>query len=298
MSLADSRTLQGLQRSRLRPAARSQSIGPHALFRAADQCLGGAPQRPQTLGTTQALMEQLRDFSDDRLVLGCIFCGGQDETREHVPSRAFLDVPYPENLPVVGACRQCNGGFASDEEYLACLIEVVVAGSTDPQAMRRPKIARTLAHADALRTRLEAARETSEAGTLFHPEVERVQRVLTKLAAGHAAYELARSHLDSPIRVWWRPIDLLEPADRDAFEAPDVTPLYGEVGTRGMHRMMVLQFSLMSDSGERLEEQVLVSDWVEVQPGRYRYHASDDGESVSVRMVIGDYLAVEVEWES
>jgi hypothetical protein len=43
-------------------------------------------------------MEQLKSYADNRLVNGCVYCGGPEETRDHVPSRVFLDPPYPENL--------------------------------------------------------------------------------------------------------------------------------------------------------------------------------------------------------
>ena len=37
---------------------------------------------------------------DSRIVGICIYCGGIAKTRDHVPSKAFLDKPYPENIPV------------------------------------------------------------------------------------------------------------------------------------------------------------------------------------------------------
>lgn len=70
-------------------------------------------------------------FVDERLKGSCVYCGGPPETVDHVPSRVFLDDPLPENLPVVEACRECNGGFSLDEEYLACLLECVMTGTTD-----------------------------------------------------------------------------------------------------------------------------------------------------------------------
>jgi hypothetical protein len=103
-------------------------------------------------------MDQLRSYADDRLVNECIYCGGSGETRDHVPSRVFLDPPFPENLPVVGACGLCNGGFSRDEEYFACLIESAVAGSTDPDHIRRPEVASILRRTPALRARIEAAK--------------------------------------------------------------------------------------------------------------------------------------------
>jgi hypothetical protein len=89
-------------------------------------------------------MEQLRNFGDQRNQEWCVYCGGGGETRDHVPSRIFLDEPYPENLPIVAACRRCNAGFSLDEEYLACLLECVLAGTTEPERTSRTKIRRIL----------------------------------------------------------------------------------------------------------------------------------------------------------
>lgn len=50
-------------------------------------------------------MHQLRNYGDERQLSACVFCRRETETRDHVPSRVLLDEPYPENLPVVPACR-------------------------------------------------------------------------------------------------------------------------------------------------------------------------------------------------
>src|SRR5450759_3414803 len=100
---------------------------------------------------------QLMNFGDERQVAQCAYCGADTPTRDHVPSRVFLDEPYPDQLPVVPACQNCNEGFSIDEEYLACLIECVVAGSTYPGDIRRAKIRRTLQARPALAGRLARA---------------------------------------------------------------------------------------------------------------------------------------------
>lgn len=33
---------------------------------------------------------------DSRLVGGCVFCGGEPGTRDHVPSKVLLDDPLPK----------------------------------------------------------------------------------------------------------------------------------------------------------------------------------------------------------
>ena len=42
-------------------------------------------------------MDQLKTYADDRLINGCIYCGGPAETRDHVPSRILLESLYSEN---------------------------------------------------------------------------------------------------------------------------------------------------------------------------------------------------------
>ena len=103
-------------------------------------------------------MEQLPSYGDQRTLAFCAFCGGETGTRDHCPSRVFLDAPYPDNLPVVPACSACNGSFSEDEEYLACLISCVLAGSTDPDAVPREKIKKILDRKSALRARIEQSR--------------------------------------------------------------------------------------------------------------------------------------------
>ncbi|WP_349921866.1 hypothetical protein [Aeromonas veronii] len=242
-------------------------------------------------------MEQLQNLADTRLLLGCIYCGGDKGTREHVPSKVFLDTPYPENLSIIGACRECNNGFSKDEEYVACLIEAVVAGSAEPSAIRRSNIANILERSPALRNRIEASK-TISSGVSFHPEVERIERVLVKLALGHAAYELAQECRDHSASIWWYPLDQLNQEQREEFDAPEVVTLLGEIGSCGMQRLQVVEIKLASLSGEDISKKIILNDWVEVQPQRYRYLASDQGKVISIRIVIGEYLAAEITWDA
>ena len=55
---------------------------------------------------------------DKRLTGMCAYCGGQPDTRDHVPSRVFLSDPVPDDLSVVEACEECVifNGFAEQEQ--------------------------------------------------------------------------------------------------------------------------------------------------------------------------------------
>jgi hypothetical protein len=57
-------------------------------------------------------MRQIKTFSDKRHEAFCVYCGNAPDTDDHVPSKVLLDKPYPDQLPVVNACRSCNQGFS------------------------------------------------------------------------------------------------------------------------------------------------------------------------------------------
>ena len=229
-------------------------------------------------------MKQLPIYGDKRTLAFCAFCGGATGTRDHCPSRVFLDLPYPENLPVVPACPTCNASFSPDEEYFACLLSCVISGSTEPLAMPREKTKRILNEKPLLRARIEQARSVSNGTTVFNPEHERILTVITKLAQGHALYELHESCARTPDAVRYLPLSLMDNAERQAFENPVVSNVWPEVGSRAMQRVVVVGADARSGG------------WLEVQPGLYRFQASL-GDGIEVRIVIHEYLACFVHWE-
>lgn len=242
-------------------------------------------------------MEQLRDFADSRLIDGCIYCGGMPDTRDHVPSRSLLDAPLPENLPVVGACRKCNNGFSSHEEYFVCILETVLRGSTD--AVRRPLVADILRRTPALRTRIDGARQERSGQVTFSIEVERVKTVLLKLLRGHAAFELNAVRRREPTAFAWGPLALLSNEQREWFEDVETPSLFPEIGSRSMQRVVVAQFTFVgSDGAEHRRDALLINEWLEVQKGRYRYMAYEDHSGVHVKIVIDEYLYCYACWNA
>lgn len=223
-------------------------------------------------------MGQIPDYSDSRLTSSCLYCGGRIETREHTPSKVLLDKPYPADLAVVGACQPCNEGFSQDEEYVACLIECALSGTTNPSLVTRPNIAAKLHQQPKLRDRIERSR--SDVGGLisFTPEHERVENVAKKLAQSHILYELSEVMRDEPSRLVCKPLGSLGAAEKVAFETIDQPPIWPEVGSRMATRMV---------RGE--------AGWQVLQPGRYRYATIFGGPTVA-RLVLSEYLACEVIW--
>lgn len=229
-------------------------------------------------------MRQVPTFFDDRLVGGCTYCGGLADTRDHVPPRVFLDQPFPENLPVVGSCTTCNGGASLDEQYVACALEVAVAGSAEPDLLERDVIRRTLQRSPELRERLAGSIQRGLVGdSTFLPEGDRVQRVADKTARAIWRFETGEHEPDVQTRVEFCPLDALDHSRREEFLRPTRSEIFPEVGSR----MMVLQIE--SDG-------LLGGHWEVVQPDRFAYLISIGGAvSSTVRMVIRGYLAVEVQ---
>lgn len=226
-------------------------------------------------------MQYFPNYGDERNKGWCVFCGGPEETRDHAPSKVFLDEPYPENLPVLPSCGVCNHSFSLDEEYTACLIECCKAGSIEVARTTRPKIDRILDRQVALESRLRSARFETDSGIIWKPEEERVSNVMVKLARAHIAYEQNEPKLDDPTSVAIVPLCAISADVREGFEASPNSGVWPEVGSRAMHRLIV------GNEGD--------FPWIDVQPNRYRYLVAI-GPSL-VRIVIGGYLAAEIIWD-
>jgi hypothetical protein len=225
---------------------------------------------------------------DERLKGGCAYCGSRPDTRDHVPSKVLLDEPYPAELPAVGACGSCNQDFSLDEQYLACFIECVICGTTEPAGLRRPKVKRLLTENPKLKHRIETSKKKDNAGgLLWLPEVDRVQKILLKLARGHVAYELYPKN-EHPIDVRFAPLLKLSDQERFAFENTGTgrLDLCPEFGTRAFLRVFAFEDQIFNEA----------SDWVVVQPDRYRY-AVIETDGLLVKLVLSEYLACTVYWE-
>ena len=232
------------------------------------------------------IMDPKKLFIDERLKGHCAYCGAVSDTRDHTPSKVLLDEPYPDNLPVTGACSKCNGGFSADEEYLSCLLECVIHGRTAPDERFREKVATTLKARPAIAERIESGRQINENNNLvWQPEWYRVKNVVLKLARGHMAYELGLQHIEEPIIVDIVPIPSMTEEEFEAFNSLDdnAESPYPEIGSRAFVNCLT-------------GKPTAYSGWHAVQEGRYRYAI---GQSVGdwVKFVLSEYLACRVVWE-
>ena len=221
------------------------------------------------------------NLGDRRQTERCIYCGKANETREHIPSRVFLDTPYPEDLPTVGACYVCNQGHSLDEEYVACLIECAKVGSVNVNSIKREKIKSILSKKPSLKALLKEARTTIDGVSGFNIEIERIERILLKLAQGHILFEQNEPQREHPVAFAFGTLDGLTQPQRQQFEESPPMRLSPEVGSRAMSRGIIFGESSCSQ-------------WIEIQPNHYRYLTPWVG---AVRIVLSEYVWCEVVWE-
>jgi hypothetical protein len=227
-------------------------------------------------------MRQFKVFAQEEPLAGCAYCGEAYNTRDHVPSLVLLDEPLSANLPVVAACGDCNESFSSDEEYLACLIDVTITAVSMGRRPLRPKVQRAFEHSPALAALINGIVRANHRGIFWDQDDTRVANAVLKLARGHAAFELSCPQLEEADEVFVRPLTMMSQTERDAFERVALARVWPEVGSRAMQRM-----------AEDWPDAIV--RWVEVQTGRYRYLTTYES-GVGVRMVLSEFLACEVWW--
>lgn len=117
----------------------------------------------------------------------CVYCGRRATTRDHVPPRSLLERPFPANLPTVPCCERCNRGYSLDEQYFLVLLGQIGTSKTiAAKVALGGVIDRALTRAPALDERLLRALESDDEDgrVLIRPEIERVRRVIAKIALG------------------------------------------------------------------------------------------------------------------
>jgi len=226
-------------------------------------------------------------FVDQRFIGMCVYCGGTPNTRDHVPSRVFLDEPLPPDVPVVDACEDCNNSFSIHEQYVACLLECVINGSAEPDEVERYKVKKILTENPSLGVRIAEGCTKDDNGKLvWKVEEDRVKTVIMKLARGHAAFQLGLPQLGEPEEISFVPFVVMSDEQRTTFELGSTSsaPLWPEIGSRAF-------ISAVKSCTIAYEK-----DWLTVQASRYRYFVDQTGVGLVIKMVLSEYLACRVVW--
>lgn len=227
----------------------------------------------------------------------CIYCSSIADTREHVPSKVFLNEPLPCDLPTLPACQKCNNGFSADElytnSYIECLKEFKENNNFEALEIQ-PHDRKEVCEAK------NAVKRDCKKG-IFGKD-ERIERILIKLAKGHIVHELFEcNNLESfPVasinvscivkcsvdNETWVSLEAIELIDNEVLP---------EVGSRAFRNIYVIDMIHNgADDENRFIDHHLFMDWTDIQDGIYRYIALYNGENIVVKIIIRDYLYAEI----
>lgn len=218
----------------------------------------------------------------------CIYCRTNvANSREHLPSRIFLDTPYPEEYSVVPACDKCNGGFSADEVYVSSFIDKLRNELSNNGFPLREKTISAINHDKELEKILNEQIRTENGKILVNYVPESFSKILIKLAKGHlcqAQDKVFDSDCSTECNFKFKP-DLSEDELYHFEELPHVDKV-SECGSDFTHGLLIV-------AGIGLPSQIFVP-WKEVQDGNYRYLTYFEHDNYIVRIIICETLFAEV----
>lgn len=229
----------------------------------------------------------------------CIYCGNKADSREHIPSKIFIDKPYPPNLYLVPACKACNNSFSADELYTWFVLKHLERefGETKLSEHEEQRYNKYPSIRSKVINDIHAFSEDKTSCYFFRSG--RVERVLAKLAIGHMVYELSEGYYTESEYSWniervvygFRPV-LSKEVIFDYDCAIDIKELMlPEVGSRVYDHIYPITIPLSQvDTDHRLVLSSLLLDWTDIQDQKYRYIALIDANLAQVNIVIDEFL--------
>lgn len=208
----------------------------------------------------------------------CCYCGDLADTVDHVPSKVFLNKPYPDNLPVVPCCKKCNVNFSLDEEYVAVLFECVRRQTFDFNQLEREKVRKIIKHKPALlQTVMASVLKSYDGHYSIDPEDTRLSSVLIKLVGGHLRFEgLDQLFIHDGMKISFYQDIRSNREFYDRLHAPIFSNLLPEVGSRALRAF--------------IKQESACGLWFEVQPDVYEYCVAPDNSEV--RIIVHNYYGI------
>ena len=228
-------------------------------------------------------MIQIRNYADSRQTQLCAYCATFKTklTKDHTPSKVFLDKPYPENLHIVSACLECNNNFSPDEEYLAYWIEIALFEETKVKTDRYKKAVRALERNVSLKKKI-LGESLFRTNAILPLDKNRFNNVVFKLASGHSLFKQNIPQYKIPDSIKWFFLRNSNDLDRHFFEEEPQMDIFPEIGSRIPLKIAESGFPVYS--------------WGTVQPGIYRYLVASLEDRIIIKIVFSEFIACEVIW--
>ena len=240
----------------------------------------------------------------------CIYCGNNADSREHVPSKVFLSKPYPDDLFIVPSCKKCNSSFSNDELYTWFVIKILQHEYSDCGSLQDNEITRFKRYEKMARTVSSEIKKYCEGDSEpicdYHIKGkkawsfrnDRIDRVLEKLAIGHAVFELSEGYRDSQGSRWatkdiaYTYAPAMSTQEIECYDDIVImnNRLLPEIGSRVFEKIYVVNEDLIDSSGGNARLSAVFLDWTDVQDGKYRYIAEHFKDEITVRIVVDEYM--------
>ena len=139
------------------------------------------------------------------------------------------------------ACFECNNGFSSDEKYVSCFLDVLKE-SVYQGYTRRADTSKRLSDDIDLSNLIAEQIKLIDGKVKFAVDVNKLRRILLKLAQGHAGYEFDHINFDnSNITIWYEFAFNLSLDMVQEFEEIPQMDIMPEVGSRSSVTPFILQ---------------------------------------------------------
>ncbi len=241
---------------------------------------------------------QLRQYAGDKRLFQyltykkegsfkCVYCLNKADSKEHIPSKIFLDEPYNNELAILPACKKCNQSFSEPEQYLACLIEYIKIKLSKKNTYSRKKVSKALQNRKTLLKELEESTIRNEKNEIEFIEykIDEIEKIILKLSIGHAAYSLSEINLKKLQHINFKFLPDLTQEEINTFNTSPQENIVPEIGSR--------EGSYISIS----DTNIPFYQWKHIQKNQYRYLAFISKNTICVRIVISEFFFSEVIWD-
>lgn len=233
-------------------------------------------------------MIQINPQNDVRYDNICCYCQKpftDNKTKDHIPSKVLLDEPYPTNLPIAFCCYDCNQSFSTDEEYFACIIEYLVAGTKNAEMIQREKIRNILNKKKHLKNKIEDnIVDNGGKLTINFPE-SLLEKVLKKIIFGHLSYELSNPYIHNPDYIELNTIDNFTELEFQEFISECTMDIAPEIGTRASLTHIVIN-------------EKPISTWKIVQKNNYQYKLDVSENEITLKVIIRNKIYLLARWNN
>lgn len=231
-------------------------------------------------------MRQVVKYYDARQDDFCVYCGNslkKFKTLDHVPSKILMDEPYPENLPKVNSCNNCNQSFSTNELYFSCIIEYLICQSTDIESFQRERIIKKLRQKPRIRSEIENKLFIKN-NLLFYPFDDiKFLEVLRKLLLGHLAFEFSIPTINQLERVEVKLRSEISDWDFQKFKDSQTIEIAPEVGSRAMGAFLMNDYNLKNE-------------WKSVDKNFYEYLVEQNTNEFTVKIIIRNTILIRGDW--